>query len=260
MPTFGAWVEECLKSVARKPGSGRALHRALLGKALLVWQGRPLDRILRSNCEELLAGMLRDDEAFATIYLRCVTVRRIFRRACRAGLIATNPWRGVELPRPVRRGRVVTRREEDELRCCLGQHWARLVRVGVGTGLRPAELLKITPAHRVGHTLELTADITSDGHPRTIPLRDHVVRALDEQAAVSRSTTYWACKEGLANDVLHSAAVCLGWPELTLRDLRRTFGTRSAEAGMPIAQLQAIMGQSSARTTAIYYAHLKDPA
>jgi integrase len=251
MPTFGSWVELCLENVTRR--RLRERDAALLRSALRRWRDRALDRIARADCE----CMTRDyGDAFGTVWLRCVTVRRIFRRAVEAGLIATNPWDGVTLPKPLIRGRVLTHGEQAELRCRMGEPWTRLVTVGVGTGLRPAELLRLGPAHRAGIMLRLTADITSDGHARLIPLRAEVVRALDEQTPLAVSGKYWACRQVLADDVLRQMSMSLGWPQLTLRDLRRTFGTRSAEAGMPMARLQAIMGHSSPRTTAIYYAHL----
>jgi integrase len=253
MPTFGSWVELCLENVTRR--RVRERDAALLRSALYSWQHRALDRITRSDCD-WMTKYSRD--AFGTVWLRCVTVRRIFRRAVEAGLIATNPWDGVTLPRPVTRGRVLTHREQEELGWRLAPHWARLITVGVGTGLRPAELLNLLPAHRVGIMLRLPAHISSDGHARMIPLRAEVVWALDEQTPLIVSRKYWACKQSLADDVLRQMSMSLGWPKLTLRDLRRTFGTRSAEAGMPIAQLQTIMGQSSREMTAIYYAHLLD--
>jgi integrase len=230
----------------------------LLRTVLSRWENRRLHRITAGDCESMVCGMLHMGEAFATVWLRCLAARRVFRLAVDAGLIGTNPWHGVTLPKPVIRGRVVTHGEQMQL-WRMGSHWTRLVTVAVGTGLRPAELLSLAPAHRVGGMLQLTADMTSERRARSIPLRAEVARALDEQTPFAVSGRYWTCSQSLANDVLRHMSVRLGWPQLTLRDLRRTFGTRSAEAGMPIAQLQAIMGQSSPRTTATYYAHLKDP-
>ncbi len=253
MPTFGLWVEHCLENVSQTRRRARERDAALLRSALFSWRDRSLDRITRSDCESMTKYC---GDAFGTVWLRCVTVRRFFRRAVEAGLIPTNPWDGVTLPRPVIRGRVLTHGEHVELRCRLGPTWTRLITVGVGTGLRPAELLRLGPIHRAGVMLRLTADITSNGHARMIPLRAEVVQALDEQTPFIVSGKYWACKQSLANDVLRKASVRLGWPELTLRDLRRTFGRRSAEAGMPISQLQAIMGHSNPEITAGYYAHL----
>ena len=43
-----------------------------------------------------------------------------------------------------------------------------------------------------------------------------------------------------------------------MHDLRRTFATRCAEAGMPIKRLAAILGHSSVAVTEKHYAHVQD--
>jgi len=256
MPTFGSWVLTYLDRAARTRNGAVERDVALLRPAVQAFGGRRLDRVTRRDCEGMLIGMVAVGDAFGTMWLRCVTARKVFRLAVDDGLIDENPWDGVTLPKPVARGRVLTRGEEWELKSRVGRHWANLITVAVGTGLRGAELMNVTPAHRMAGTLRLTADITTDGKARTIPLSPDVERALEEQTPHDASARYWSCTESSASAVLRTSAMRLGWQKLTLRDLRRTFGTRCAEGGMPIARLQALMGQSNPRATAGYYAHL----
>jgi len=56
---------------------------------------------------------------------------------------------------------------------------------------------------------------------------------------------------------LQTAAKRAGIPPLCMHDLRRTFATRCAVAGMPLPQLQRIMGHHSAEVTMKYYVHLQ---
>ncbi len=71
------------------------------------------------------------------------------------------------------------------------------------------------------------------------------------------TSTYWPCSDhAYPADMLLKMSISLGWAKLTVLDLRRTFGTRCAEAGMPVPRLQALMGHSRPEITAAYYAHL----
>lgn len=54
----------------------------------------------------------------------------------------------------------------------------------------------------------------------------------------------------------HAATV--GIENITLHDFRRTFGTRCAEGGMPVAILAEIMGHSSINLTARFYIHISN--
>jgi integrase len=47
-------------------------------------------------------------------------------------------------------------------------------------------------------------------------------------------------------------------PPLCVHDLRRAFVTRCAVAGMPLPQLQKIMGHASAEMTMRYYVHVQE--
>jgi integrase len=255
MPTFGSWVVKYLEGPAKMRKGASERDPSLLRPAVQAWGHRRLDRIKRSDCEGLLQSMVRFNVAFGTAWLRCSRTRLLFELAVGSGLLTENPWSGVTLPKPTRKGRVLTCAEESELTRTLGPAWGRLVTVAVGTGLRTCELMNITPAHRIGGTLMLTADMTPDGHARAIPLRPAVAKALDEQAPHDVSGRYWPYEPSVPIAVLRLMVVRLGWQRLTLRDLRRTFGTRCAAAGIPRSQLQAIMGHSSPKSTAAYYAH-----
>ena len=202
--------------------------------------------------------MLRCGDSFATVWLRCVSTRRVFRLAVDAGLIGANPWDGVTLPKPVRHGRVVTHGEEQILREKLSPTWSRFVTVAVGTGLSRREILNITPAHRRDGCLYIPARMVGNRPARVIPLRLGVQRALDDQTPADPTSKYWPCSdERYPRDLLRKMAISLGWPALTPHNLRQTFGMRCAEAGMPVSHLQALMGHSRPEITAAYYAHLE---
>ena len=139
----------------------------------------------------------------------------------------------------------------------LGPPWSRFVIVALGTGLSASEILDLTPAHRRNRCLYIPARMVKRRPARVIPLRPEVERALDEQTPPDSTSTYWPCSDhAYPADMLLKMSIRLGWAKLTLLDLRRTFGMRCAEAGMPVPRLQALMGHSRPEITAAYYAHL----
>jgi integrase len=259
MPTFGAWVLKYLQKEAKLRKGAVERDPPLLKPALRVWKDRPLDTIKPSDCASLLVDMQAASGSAGTVWLRCIRTQFMFRLAVADGLIARNPWKGLPVPKPAKRGRTLTREEESVLQAKLGPRWARLVTVVVGTGLRREEVIRITPAHRVGGMLRLTADMTKNGRPRNVPLRPEVERALDEQMpSPDYQGRYWPVDHCTPTAVLRHIVTMMGWPRLTLHDLRRTFGTRCAEAGMPMVYLQEIMGHKDIKTTRDFYVHLSE--
>lgn len=261
MPTFGAWVLKYFSDAHGAKARQGAMERdpPLLRPAVKAWADKPLDKIRRPDCENLMVGMLATTGAFGTVWLRCIRTKMMFRLAIDAGLLKTNPWKGVKLPKPAHRERVMQRDEEAVLKEKLGPQWSRLITVAVGTGMRPGELVKLKPEHRVEGFLRLPAAITKGHKARTIPLRPEVERALDEQAQLlGPSKRYWACERQTATKALRDMVTALGWERLTLHDMRRTFGTRCAEAGMDMVFLQQIMGHEDIATTRDFYVHLSE--
>jgi integrase len=260
MPTFGAWVVDYLTT--RAPLLKGAIKRdpPLLRPAVVVWKDRPLDSIKRSDCERLLVSMNLAGETFGTVWLRCVRAKKMFKLAIDEGLLTQNPWKGVELPKPVSRLRVLTRGEEAVLKEKLSPAWSRFVTVIVGTGLSRGEALNITPAHRRNGALHIPARMVKKRPARSIPLRPEVERALDAQTPADGTGKYWACQDrDYPTRMLRNMAESLGWENLTVHDLRRTFGTRCAEAGMPIPHLQVLMGHAKgSKITLEHYVHLQE--
>jgi integrase len=270
MPTFGAWVIDYLETraadlkgaVKRDPGLLRPAMKALYRGGPKTWSDTPLDSIKRSDCERLLVQMNARGETFGTVWLRCIRIKKMFRLAIDDGLLkpGANPWAGIKLPKPAVRLRVLTRGEEEILKTKLSPTWSRFVTVAVGTGLSRGEMLRITPAHRRGGALHIPALMVKKRPARIIPLRPEVAKALDEQTPADPKKRYWACgHEDYPTKLLHDMVVSLGWENLTVHDLRRTFGTRCAEAGMPLMHLQVLMGHAKgSKITQEHYCHLQD--
>ena len=53
-------------------------------------------------------------------------------------------------------------------------------------------------------------------------------------------------------------ATKIGRPDLRFHDLRHTFATNAAEAGLSVANLSRVLGHSETSTTMQYYVHSTD--
>ena len=255
-PTFGTLVPHYLDAEAQLRKGALERDPALLRRALEQWETRRLDTIPRFDCESMVTGMLGWGDAFGTVWLRCVTTRRVFSLAVDAGLIDTNPWDGVTLPKPVR-DRVLTHFEEPRLKWALGPGWGRLVTVAVGTGLHPSELIE----HHAGAPPR-RQPAAQGGHQRRRqgtggPVAEEAAQALDEQAPNDESRRYWPYTESVAAERVRRMTVSLGWQRLTLIDLRSNVRDAVRRGGNGASAAAGDHGPQQPGDYSGYYAHLE---
>jgi integrase len=109
---------------------------------------------------------------------------------------------------------------------------------------------------------ELTTPKSARGH-RSVPLATRVADALAAhcaQSSFAEADDLVFCHPHLGRPLERSrlfkrfkaVAVAAGFPELRFHDLRHTFGTRIAAAGVPLRTLQEWMGHRDFKTTLIY--------
>jgi integrase len=148
---------------------------------------------------------------------------------------------------------------------------AELVRVAAYTGLRLGELLalrwidvdfagqKLVVQRAVSANEETT---TKSGKVRRVPLSDQAARALNRLSrrehfttdddlvfvnAIGRRLDRWSLRKRYER-----ARDAAGLRPLRLHDLRHTYGSLLAAAGIDLVSIQAAMGHSSITTTSLY--------
>jgi len=215
-----------------------------------------------SDCCAYLARREDEGAAQGTIAREVGLIAAIFRAAVRDHVIERSPWDGIKRPRYWARTRVLSKDEQALLLAKLNAGYQRLVTVTLGTGLRERELLGLRPEDVMESQKLLTVRCESakGGKARELPLRPEVLETLRAQATamnVGPGDRLWTQGPSAVVKYLQAAAKRAGIPPLCMHDLRRTFGTRCAVAGMPLPQLQRIMGHHSAEVTMKYYVHLQ---
>jgi integrase len=203
----------------------------------------------------------------ATVNRELATLSGIFRMAVDYEEISDNPCRKVEsLPENNQRTRHLSFEEEDRLFAKLTgerDYLRPLVTVAIYAGPRRGELLKLRWSN-VDFGLNLiNFTETKTNRDRAVPMEPIVREALLEFSQPGGNAEYVFTNPDSGTrytDVKKSfSAACreAGITNFTFHDLRHTFGTRLADAGVDVVKIKELMGHASIVTT-MRYIHATD--
>lgn len=221
-----------------------------------------IDSRMVEEYKKNLLGKVADN----TINNELNTLKGIFTKAIDWGKASVNPVRKVKLFRTTARRRILDREEQAALIFESGQERKApllqdMVILDLNIGLRKSELLNIkkTDIDFENGTLHVRAEIAKYSKYRYIDLNKHALNVL--RKSLSRKGAYVFCgRNGQpVKDFVRafrSAAKRAGLIDITIHDLRRTFGSNCVMDGVDLATVQAWMGHASIETTIKHYAHL----
>lgn len=258
VPTFGVWAEKFL--AAYYPD--KYTEKWALSRAIERWSPRPLNLITPSEVQEYFRAREAEKASRASMERERLILKRLFRAAIADKTIEDNPCADVRGFRSAARTRILSRDHEVQIRKCLPPVWDRYLTVALGTGLRAGEQRMARPMdlRHDGTWLRVRPESNKTRKGREVPLTPAVITALTEQAASregDETTPYWPIGNSAAYQCLTRVCRELKLPALSPHDLRRTFGTRCAEAKVYMKHLQLIMGHVDISTTAKYYMALE---
>jgi integrase len=278
----GERLIEHLEALGRKRSTVES-YAALLHVHLVPYFGeRALDGVAAVDVEAFMSARARDGSSPKTIRNAVTLLSSIFEHARRKGWATSNPCTDVDRPEPTVHADIrfleleeleAVVRAELELDDHLAPTLAMMYRTAGMTGLRMGELIalrwrdvdwassrvRVRRSHVRG---EFTTPKSRRGS-RAVPLGDDLAAELEHHSQRSafqaddelvfahpssgspfdRSKVRKRFKDALrASDVR----------EVRFHDLRHTFGTRMAGAGVPMRTLQEWMGHASVKTTEIY--------
>jgi integrase len=208
--------------------------------------------------------------AKATANKELRTVKAAFTRAVRRGYLRENPGRYVKPVRvPEKSLRVLSIDEVgDLLEACPSDRWRAFIALAVTTGLRRGELLAlrwqdVDVSSMTVHVRNTADHCTKSGKERAVALQSAVVpllQRLDRRGALLFHT---ATGTSMANNVergFNAIVKNSGIDRCTMHDLRRTFVSQLAMAGVNQAVVQQLAGHSSIMTTVRHYTHIMPDA
>ena len=202
----------------------------------------------------------------ATINREMGTLSGIFSLAIEYEELAFNPCRRIEaLREDNKRTRHLSFDEEARLMAQLvGQreHLRDLVFVDIYTGLRKSELLNLRK-DKVDFNLNVIhVTQTKSGKDRTVPIDENVREAISRAIRQTSSEYVFTNPEtgkpyGDVKKAFSHACRDAQIFDFRFHDLRHTFGTRLADAGVDVVKIKELMGHQSIETT-MRYLHTTD--
>jgi integrase len=273
----GERLLEHLEAMGRKRAT-LADYESVLRVHLVPFFGeKPLDKITRADVERFMASMRRAGAASKTIVNAVGVLHGVLKHAG----VRENPAKGVELPAVGRSAdiRFLLPEEVDALVRSSSDFEGALYLTAAWTGLRQGELVALrwrdvdwtAGRIRVRQSYvrgEYTSPKSRRG-VRSVPLADRVAAELERHSQRSHyqdddDLVFGHPLIGKPLDrsklLKRFKAACrrAGVREVRFHDLRHTFGTRMAAAGVPMRTLQEWMGHRDFKTTLIYADYAPD--
>jgi|tagenome__1003787_1003787.scaffolds.fasta_scaffold20958641_2 integrase len=277
----GARLLAHLEGLGRKRSTLQGYESFLRVHLAPYFGDRPLARIEPKDVEAFIASCRRNGQSVKSTLNYVGLLHSVFEHAVRRGWVATNPCKRVEKPKPVDADADVRFLDGAELDALLvavpADDVGRVERVlyltAAMTGMRQGELLALRwgdvdwAARRIRVRRNLVrgefGTPKSKRSSRSVPLADVVGGELDRlfQATLyQRDVDLVFCHPHTGRPLDRSRVVKrfkaalrrAGVREVRFHDLRHTFGTRMAAAGVPMRTLQEWMGHRDFKTTLIY--------
>jgi integrase len=252
---------------------------------------RPLDRIDERLVASYLKRKREQGLSTKTVQNHLNFLNGLFKFSVKRGWAESNPVASVERPRKARRAeRRLRFLQPDELDALLravpddrlGAVERPLYLTAAMTGLRQGELIALPwldvdwVAGRVrvadnfprGRVDERDSPKSHEG--RSVPMADRVAAELErhfQRTHYGADTDLVFChpESGRPLDPskigkrFKKALELAGLRPITFHELRHTFGTRLAAAGVPLRTIQEWMGHADAKTTEVYRHYAPDP-
>ena len=264
VPTFLAWSEQ-----QHRPKT-HELHKGNCGTLKRYFGGRWMDEITQGMVDDFKAARLTEKRwqeneertiGNATVNRALSTLRLMFNYAERCGYQVQNPVRGIEfLDEGSGRMRIVSLEEEIAYLAAASKPLKHIARIILDTGMRPEEVFRIEVAN-----LDLIQKSIFNPFGKTraarrkLTMTDDVFPILKELATNAATQFIFPSPDDASRPIgsvrkAHDAAVRRAKikPAFRLYDLRHTYATRVAMAGVDLPTLAALLGHTNIQMTMRY--------
>ncbi len=271
-PTFREFAKRFLKE---HPGSRRSDHYTDTLKRITEHLGdRYVREITRAELDRFRIELqttkverLGRPLSPTTVVKILRTLGRVFKMAVRWGVIEVNPATDLEKPSIAKpKTRFLSREEFDRLETSAPTWLTPMLRMAVATGMRLKEVtgLRWSDIDRRAGLLHVPQD--SKTGSRVIPLSDSMRTILDGQVRHVRSAYLFLdtrgrsyASEGGRNRISRATTAAMkaaGIEEASFHTLRHTAAAWMVQSGVPLYEVQTILGHSTPVMTQ-RYSHLQ---
>lgn len=278
----GAELRKRLEIKGRKKSHRMTVESDLRNHISPFFGTKDLDRIAPEDIERYILVKQRDGLAVKTVRNHVNTMHSIFDIGLRHGWCTSNPVKSADRPRLKKTETRIRFLDQPALEALLampfpddafGRIEPTLYLTAAMTGLRQGELLGLRwrdvdfAAKKVRVVSPYVrgefADPKSEGSGRSVPMADrvsHALARLHDDTLFSGAADLVFCHPETGNPLDRSKLVRrfaqaidrADLSKVTFHELRHTFGTRMAAAGVPIRTIQQWMGHADMKTTQIY--------
>ncbi len=197
----------------------------------------------------------------STVCSEVFTLSAIFREAVRRELVQFNPVSRVKKPKEDNTiVRYLTPDEEERLFAALAPHLKPIVIGALNTGMRKGELLNLAKTDLDFDQRLITVRNTKGNRKRYIPMNDTLIEMLKSLPSSPEEIHVFVNKQtgDVYGDIKTSWKTTMRKAKIEnfrFHDLRHTFASRLAQAGVPIVVIKELLGHKDITTT-MRYAHL----
>ena len=208
--------------------------------------------------QKFRAARLKEGVSKVTTNREIQLLKKMFNVAIEEGYLEVNPAKKIKLYSELDtvRDRVLSEEEEPRLFSELVEHMKPFVLVLLHTGMRKKELLTLRWQNVDSKKRQIKVEKTKSKKVRFIPVNSVLFDELSS-LKLKRGTEQRVFQFKYVQKAWENARRRAGLEDLTLHDLRRTFGTRLLEAGVDIVTISKLYGHSSVLVTQRYL-HPKD--
>lgn len=237
----------------KEPTTQRADSLALRKLMAAIGETTLLTQISRQALDKYFAGLAQTvKKSSVNVYLR--HTKAAFAKAVAWKLLKENPCKGIkELKYQKGFPRYLTREEVHRLLAAeTDQAFARLWRFMILSGCRRSEALQLTTRHIDLANRRINIGITKNKNPKVVVITEELEQLLAEIPADVGRLFPWhpdAVSHHFEKTAKRAGLTC------RLHDLRHTYGSWLAMAGVPLNVIQKLMNHQDGKTTQIY-AHL----
>jgi integrase len=224
-----------------------------------------LRSVTAASAEAYVARRIEQGAKASTINREMMVLKAVLRRAVEWGRLGRNPFRdmqGQPTIKPLKeldgRTRFLSLGEIDALvdACARRPQLEAFVIVAMNTGMRRNEILSLTRATVDWANKIANLATTKNGESRHVPLNAAALGALRSLPARLDGRLF-DFGSGQVSAAVTRAAQRAGIEDFSLHDLRHTFASYQAMAGVQSRGLQSLLGHRDGRMTA-RYSHLSD--
>lgn len=284
--TWGQWCDRWLEIRRVEPSTARSDRGRLNAHLWPRWGDVKLSRITSTDVQVWINQLAdRDDLSPATVQRILHLLSASMKAAVRAGRLASNPCTGITAPSAgAAKERFLTKAEFWAIHTYLNQPYNDAAVLLAYTGLRFGELAGLHWSRVNLDQKMLTVAETWDSaagrvkgypksrKPRHVPLAAEAVDVLmarppdigmcglahtsgptcSSSLVITSTTGLMPIDSSAMRRAFETALESAGIGHARLHDLRHTFGSWLAQAGIPVGMIQAIMGHASLVTTQKY--------